>query len=120
MNFLIDYWFIILVLIVLLAFAAYAVFQFFKAPSNEQLIKVKEWLLFAVIQAEKELGEGTGKIKLRYVYDLFVTKFKWLSYLIKFDHFSRLVDEALEEMRHLLSSNRAVHNYVEGEDKHVY
>ncbi|MFR6482019.1 MAG: hypothetical protein ACLUPD_10785 [Anaerotignum faecicola] len=41
----------------------------------EQREKVKEWLLLAVTEAEKELGSGTGQLKLRYVYDLFLRRF---------------------------------------------
>ena len=36
---------------------------------------VKEWLLWAVTQAEQYLGSGTGALKLRYVYDLAVEAF---------------------------------------------
>ena len=62
--------------------------------------------------AEKELGGGTGKLKLRYVYDLFLTKFNWLAKVITFEQFSDLVDEALEEMKRLLESNNAVKEIV--------
>ena len=62
--------------------------------------------------AEKELGGGTGKLKLRYVYDLFLTKFNWLAKVISFEQFSDLVDEALEEMKRLLESNNAVKEIV--------
>ena len=46
------------------------------------LNKVREWLLYAVTKAEKELGAGTGKLKLRYVYDMFVARFEWLSMML--------------------------------------
>lgn len=73
---------------------------------------LKEWLLLAVIQAEKELGGGTGQVKLRFVYDLFLTKFTWLSKLISFEAFSLLVDEALDKMRDMLDSNAELQEYV--------
>lgn len=73
---------------------------------------LKEWLLLAVIQAEKELGGGTGQIKLRFVYDLFLTKFTWLSKLISFEAFGLLVDEALDKMRDMLNSNAELQEYV--------
>jgi hypothetical protein len=81
-------------------------------PTAAQIAKVKEWLLYAVTMAEKELGGGTGKLKLRYVYDLFLTKFSWLAKVITFEQFSALVDEALEEMKRLLESNNAVKEIV--------
>ena len=56
-------------------------------PTNEQLKKVKEWLLWAVAEAEKELGSGTGQLKLRYVYDMFIVKFPSLAKIISFETF---------------------------------
>ena len=38
-----------------------AVYVFVKMPSDKQLNKVREWLLYAVTKAEKELGGGTGQ-----------------------------------------------------------
>lgn len=36
------------------------ILKFLKLPSTAQIAKVKEWLLWAVAAAEKELGTGTG------------------------------------------------------------
>lgn len=77
--------------------------------------KVREWLLYAVTKAEKELGAGTGKLKLRYVYDMFVARFEWLAKVITFDMFSMMVDEALEQMRTMLDSNEAVQKLIANE-----
>ena len=57
---------------------------------------------------EKEFGSGTGKIKLRYVYDMFIVRFPWMAQVITFETFSGLVDKALEEMRVLLETNKQV------------
>ena len=64
--------------------------------------------------AEKELGGGTGKLKLRQVYDLFVVRFPWLVRVVPFELFSSMVDDALEEMRKMLENNKAVKAIVEG------
>ena len=80
-----------------------AVYNFVKMGRAQQLNKVKQWLLFAVVEAEKELGSKTGQLKLRYVYNLFVSKFKMLSYIISFETFSMLVDEALDEMKDMIN-----------------
>ena len=48
---------------------------------------VKEWLLWAVTQAEQYLGSGTGALKLRYVYDLAVEAFPPIEYLVPFSVF---------------------------------
>ena len=76
--------------------------------------KAKKWLLLAVLEAEKEFGSKTGAIKLRYVYELFLSTFPLLSKFISFEQFSTMVDEALEEMKHLINTNDAVSNYVDG------
>ena len=82
-------------------------YNFMKLTKSQQESKVKEWLLFAVVQAEKQLGGGTGKIKLRLVYDMFVTKF---------EQFSLLVDEALEEMKNITKDNVSISNYIKGSE----
>ena len=90
-----------------------AIYYFVKLGKEKQIEVVREWLLLAVIEAEKALGSNTGKIKLRYVYDLFITKFKFLSLVISFDQFSLLVDEALDVMRDMIISNKSIKDYVE-------
>ncbi len=89
--------------------------RFSKEPTEAKIDMIKEWLLYAVTLAEKELGGGTGQIKLRYVWDMFIKTFPALAPLIPFDIFKALVDEALEEMRHLLETNMDVLYYVESD-----
>jgi len=109
MEFLVNNWYIIVALLALVVMAVILAYRFFKEP-----IKVQEWLLWAVTKAEKELGGGTGKIKLRQVYDWFVARFPWLASVISFKRFSAMVDKALVEMRKLLETNSAVKALVEG------
>ena len=85
---------------------------FLTRPSDEQTAAVKEWLLFAVTNAERDLGGGTGKLKLRQVYDLFIQRFPYIARWISFDLFSEWVDEALDEMKRLLTSNQAMRDYI--------
>ena len=66
---------------------------------------VKEWLLWVVTEAENYLGSGTGKLKLRYVYDKCVEKFPAGKYLLPFSIFSAWVDEALILMRDEIEKN---------------
>jgi hypothetical protein len=87
--------------------------KFSKEPTEAKIDMIKEWLLYAVTLAEKELGGGTGQIKLRYVWDMFIKTFPALAPLIPFDIFKTLVDEALEEMRHLLETIMDVLYYVD-------
>ena len=113
MNFIVEHWYLILVAVAAVVVLAYLIYKFFKIPRAEQISKLKEWLLFAVAKAERELGGGTGKLKLRYVYDMFVSKFPFLVKIISFEYFSELVDEVLVKFREILESNKAVKQYVE-------
>ena len=115
MKFLIDNWYIILAALAVLAAAGIAVYRYVKLPTPEQLEKVRQWLLKAVTEAERELGGGTGQLKLRTVYDAFLTKFPWLAPVVSFAKINELVDEAQEEMRKMLEKNKAVQAYVSGE-----
>ncbi len=111
-----ENWMVIVALICVICVVVGGLWHFYNEPSSVQVQKVKEWLLLAVTQAEKELGGGTGQLKLRYVYDLFLTKFPWLAKVISFGQFSLYVDEALEKMKEMLKSNVAVQNLVEGDE----
>lgn len=89
---------------------------FFRLPKEDQIQKIKEWLLWAVTDAEREFGGGTGQIKLRSVYDMFVVRFPGMAKVISFSRFSELVDEALVRMRKMLAENAAAQEYVSGKD----
>jgi len=75
--------------------------------------KVEEWLKYAVTVAEKELGTGTGQLKLRQVYDMFITQFPVLARIVPFAIFSKWVDLSLEWLRVQLESNNNVKALVE-------
>lgn len=102
---------IILALIIIAAICLFIVW-FLKLGKERQLKVITEWLLLAVIKAEKELGDGTGQVKLRFVYDLFIDKFRFASMFISFNQFSILVDSALEIMKEMISNNDQVKNYI--------
>ena len=94
-----------------------SVVKFIQLSKDKKIEMISEWLLLAVVQAEKELGGGTGQIKLRYVYDMFISKFKYISMLISFNQFSAMVDIALDKMREMLSNNTNLQSYINGEYK---
>ena len=113
MSWIVDNWYVLIAFLCIGAVAGIAVYRFIKIPTSEQLDKVREWLLFAVTEAEKELGGGTGRLKLRMVYGMFIDKFSWLVKVVSFEQFSAMVDEALEQMREMLTNNEAVKEFVE-------
>ncbi len=75
--------------------------------------RIKKWLLQAVVLAEKELGSGTGKVKLSTVYDMFIVRFPIVSKLISLNTFSSFVDDVLVTMRELLESNKSLKEYID-------
>lgn len=113
MKWITENWSLLVVLICGVIAVGYWVRKFTEQPTDEQINKVKEWLLYAVIMAEKELGSGTGALKLRYVYSMFVDKFPSLVSVISFEMFSWYVDEVLEQMKHLLETNKDIAVFVE-------
>lgn len=104
---------IITVIVIILIAAISAIIGFIALPNSKKIANIKEWLKYAVIEAEKELGSGTGQLKLHKVYDMAVNNFPFIIKLIPFDTFSEWVDETLEWMRQQLSDNKAAQNYVE-------
>lgn len=112
MEFLMNYWYVIVGFIAVLIIAGISVYKFAGLPTKSQIAKVKEWLLYAVTMAEAELGGGTGKLKLRSVYDMFIEKFPVMAKVISFETFSLWVDEALKEMRIMLETNENVKQLV--------
>lgn len=106
----------IVYIVMILFFISVLLIDRFKKPqlTDEQKKKIKEWLLLAVLEAEKEFGEKTGQIKLRYVYDLFIKAFPNLINAVSFKDLSDLVDEVLIHFNDLMSDNQMIANYVKG------
>lgn len=77
-----------------------AIYNLIKRPE-----KIKEWLIWACAQAEQELGSGTGQLKLRAVYDMFIKQFPIMALIISFERFSGWVDGALEQLTAWIADN---------------
>ena len=84
------------------------------------LMGFKNWLVWAVSEAEKVLGSGTGQLKLRYVYDMAVLRFPIVAKIIPFKLFSGMVDAALKVMNDMIKNNtsiaEAITKQIEGDD----
>ena len=72
------------------------------------LMGFKNWLVWAVAEAEAVLGSKTGQLKLRYVYDLAVVRFPIMSKILPFGMFSKLVDAALDVMNDMITNNSSI------------
>lgn len=68
----------------------------------------KNWLVWAVSEAEATFGSKTGKLKLRYAYNLAVQNYPTLAKLIPFPVFSWMVDKALQVMRDMIEKNKSI------------
>ena len=112
MEKIIEFWPVLVGLIAGLIIIIFGIYNFVKKPRKEQLEKIKQWLLYAVTAAQKEFGSGTGQIKLRYVYDKFLTTFPAFVSIISFELFSQLVDEALVKFKEILENNNKVQEYI--------
>lgn len=111
---LLSNWHIIVVAIAIIAAAVVGIKKFVSLPTDKQIAKVKECLLAWVIEAERELGGGTGSVKLSTVYGMFVTAFPFLKNFVSLETFSEWVDESLEEMRNMLETNKQLNSIVNG------
>lgn len=74
----------------------------------------RNWLVYAVSEAEKYLGAKTGRLKIRYVYDLAIKKFPTFAKILPWKTFSWLVDKALIVMRDMLN-NKEIAGYIEND-----
>lgn len=105
--FLLHYWPLIIIAILLIIVSIYTL----------RKKSFREWLLFAVVEAEKALGSKTGQIKLRYVYDLAMSRFPIFSKLITFTTFEKLVNDALDAFKKMLADNEQLQSYINKEDE---
>ena len=108
MNNLIDNWYLIVATLCIVAILVLYAKTFFAKPSAEQLEQIRKWLLIAVIKCEASLGSKTGRLKLSMCYDMFIKSMPALAAIVPFDTFTRLVDEALDEMKEILADHPEV------------
>ena len=115
MSFIAENWWLIFIAAAAVALAIVFIVRFLKMPTKEQLHCVKEWLINAVAEVENIYGSNTGQLKLRAVYDLFLSRFPWLASLITFEKFSSMVDGALEDLSEILQgkvTEENINNYI--------
>ena len=114
MKFILDNWYLFVAVAAVIACLSTLIIHFINMPRTEQVSAFREWLKYGVTIAEKELGGGTGQLKLRMVWDLALTKFPWLAKVMEFEKFSEYVDEALVWLNNQLTYNSNLSSYVEG------
>lgn len=112
MEYIINNWPFIILLLSVVVIAVIAIINFFQKPTPQQIQQIQEWILYLVIEAERQFGSKMGKVKLRYVYDKFLERFDYLGKIISFEKFSELVDKALSTMKDMISQNDKLKEYV--------
>lgn len=103
---------IIIAIVAAVLVAAGLIIWFVKLPKDQKIKNLKEWLKWAVVEAERQLGAKTGQLKLRLVYNTAVNKFPFIVSFVSFETFSNWVDEALEWMKDQLEKNEAINEYI--------
>lgn len=78
--------------------------------------KVLKWLIWAVSEAEKTIGEKTGELKLYTVYNWFCERFPKFAAIVPFWFFSKWVDIALKTMKDWIKANNPIAQYITGKD----
>lgn len=116
MKWFIENWSLLVVIAATIFLGAVYFNRFMRLPSDGKIELVKQWALYIVIEMERIYGNGTGSLKLAAAYDAFIKAFPDLVPIVSFELFSKIIDEALERMRHLLSTNLDIKNYVDGGD----
>ena len=106
-----ENWYIFILFIGVISMMAIRVYEFFKQPNKEQLQQIQEWLVYAVARAEEVLGSGTGKMKLKYVYDMFVTKFPAFAMFISYEKFVEMTEKALKEFKEMIAENPKIKEF---------
>ena len=71
MSWVIENWFLVVAVMASVGVAIGLIYRFLGLPTEKQKAKVKEWLIWACIEAERALQSGTGQLKLREVWNLF-------------------------------------------------
>lgn len=90
--------------------------SFFTSSDEEKTNTIKKVLLYLVAMAEKELGGGTGDLKLAKVYEEFTTQYPDLAKAITYEQFKTLVNEVLKEFEDMLKDNKKIEEYIKGSE----
>lgn len=114
MKWFIENWSLLVIIAIVIFLGIVYINRFMRIPSAGKIELIKQWALYIVIEMERLYGNGTGSLKLAAAYDAFIKTFPDLVPIVSFELFSKVIDEALVRMRHLLSTNLDIKNYVEG------
>lgn len=118
MNFIIQNWPFLLIGLAVIIVGIKLLYNFIKNPSAQQLESIKQWAIYACAMAEATLGSGTGQLKMRATYDMFLEKFPALAKIVSFEKYQQIAENALMEFKKMLKENPNVQELIikEGEN----
>lgn len=115
-NLVVVNWFLVVALAAALGASVWVAVRFAGLPTEKQKEKIRNWLIWACIEAERKLQSDTGQLKLREVWNMFcaVPVFTAVAKFIPFKRFSEWVKEALILAKEMLIKNENLAQYVYG------
>jgi len=111
-NFIMDYWFLIVIACVIGYLIGRSVKGFKNLPVEVKEENIINFLIWAVAKAEEKWGSNTGNLKLREAYALFVQFYPDIALKIPFETFSEWVDKALEKFNEIASKNKKIKDAI--------
>ncbi len=114
MEWMSNNWFNIVGLIIILLAAFFAGKKYMEKDKAQKIEAIKEWLKYAVTVTEKALGSNTGKLKLQMIWSMATAQFPFITKVITFEQFSKMVDDALDWMKEQLEANPNIKAVVTG------
>ena len=81
-NFILGNWVVIAVAIAFISVGIMSIRKMFALSLEKQIERIIQWFFWAVVEAEKSLGSGTGALKLSFVYGQFAIAFPWLARVV--------------------------------------
>ena len=106
LEYFVEHW-AVLVGLTAVAYVLFNSFQkFVGLPKAMKSEVVQTWILYAIAEAEKEFGSGTGDIKLGKVYGDFAKTFPSLARVVSFEVFKSVVDDSLVALRAQLETEK--------------
>ena len=94
--------------------------DFINKSPKERVETIKQWAIYACALAEAHLGSGTGQMKMRETYDMFLQRFPSLATVITYEKYKEIAEKALLEFKQMLSTNPNIQEMIikEGEAKY--
>ena len=105
-KFIVEYWFVLLLIISGVSVAGVALYRFLKLPTSEQITIIKDFIYDLVLAAERELGDATGQAKFAKVISWFYSKCPFdIRRLFPEALIMEFIEEAVQRMKEYFERN---------------